>query len=273
MNEVFAWPDAPHAEFAVIGHPVTHSLSPRMHNAAFAALELPYRYVAIEVPVGEVGFALDHLRAIGYQGVNVTVPHKFEAMEWCKQVDPFAHRARAVNTIRPATKEGTNTDGPGFVRFAQIGLTPPSDRHVLMLGAGGSAMSISLAIADAGEVVRVWNRTPARAESLVADLDHPNVRYEPDLTLDGAWMVVNATSASLQGDPLPIEWRTSTPLDVIDLMYGDGVTPFLNAAQLSGVGHRLADGRALLVEQGALAFEWWTGDAAARSTMRMAVGL
>lgn len=272
MNDVFAWPDAPRAEFAVIGHPVTHSLSPRMHQAAFAALELPYRYVAIDVPVGEVGFALDHLRELGYAGVNVTVPHKFEAMEWCEHVDPFAHRARAVNSIRPATREGTNTDGPGYVRFTQIGLAP-DERHVLMLGAGGSAMSISLAIAEAGQIVRVWNRTPSRAEALVADLDHPNIQFEPNLTLDGAWMVVNATSASLHGDPLPIDWRTPAPLSAIDLMYGDGLTPFLLAARQSGVGHRLTDGRALLVEQGALSFEWWTGKVAARSTMRMAVGL
>src|SRR4051812_47461733 len=109
MNEVFEWRDAPAADFAVIGDPVSHSLSPRMHMAAYAEMGLPFRYVAIRVRKGEVAPALERLRSMGYKGANVTVPHKDEVLGWCKTVQPLAAHVRAANTLWLHDRECINT--------------------------------------------------------------------------------------------------------------------------------------------------------------------
>ena len=239
-----------------------------MHTAAYRALGLDFTYVAIHVDPGEVGAALDHLAEIGYTGVNVTVPHKFEALEWCKAVEPFASRAGAVNTINLATRAGINTDGPGFMRACAEALREPCD--VLMLGAGGSARAIAIKIVDAGHRLTIWNRTASRAEDLVRDLGK-GASVAADTSPANSSVIINATSGSLGGDALSIAWsEASSDPFVVDLMYTDGLTPFLSAAQAAGLD-RLMDGRPLLMEQGALAFEYWTGKVAPREAMLEAI--
>ncbi|RYG24256.1 shikimate dehydrogenase, partial [bacterium] len=135
----FEWQEAPAADFAVIGDPVAHSRSPQMHNAAFKALGLDFKYVAVHVPPGEVKAALSHLAELGYQGINVTVPHKEEAIGWCLHVDKFVTEVQAVNTIDLERKAGINTDAGGFLAT----LPELPTKTALVLGAGGSARALA----------------------------------------------------------------------------------------------------------------------------------
>src|SRR6476620_7945965 len=107
MNPVYPWRDAPAADFAVIGDPVSHSRSPAMHRAAYAAMKLSYSYIAVQVHSGEVGIALNHLRDLGFRGVNATVPHKLEALEWSESPDDLAIKAGSSNTLDLPSRRST----------------------------------------------------------------------------------------------------------------------------------------------------------------------
>ncbi|MCW5943658.1 MAG: shikimate dehydrogenase [Fimbriimonadaceae bacterium] len=260
--------DLPTAEFAVIGNPVAHSLSPQMHRAAFAALGLPYRYVAIRVEPGAVGRTLETMREKGYRGVNVTIPHKAEALAWSKSPDAFSRRVGACNTLNLATGEAINTDGPGFLdTLGEFSL--PIGATVTVLGAGGSARAVVLSLVEAGYRVRLYNRTRSRAEALVADLGVTvEVQDEPDVS--GCRLVVNATSTGLTGDRHDLEWGVASHDCVAyDLAYGAGPTSFMAAAAAHGL--RSVDGRGLLVAQGARSFAWWIGQEPSRTVMLRAV--
>lgn len=261
MTPFTSWQDAPKADFAVIGDPVDHSLSPQMHTAAYKALDLDYKYVAIHVPVGEVAAALDHLRELDYRGVNVTVPHKGEAIAWCAHVGDFVQQVQAVNTIDVRRKSGINTDANGFLAT----LDGVKVGTALMLGAGGSARALARALVREGWTLRLWNRTPERATEL-AGLVGATAVETADPT--GASLILNTTSASLTGDELPIDWNKAEK-DAIayDLAYGD--SPFLLAAQ--GKGLTTMNGLPMLVEQGALSIEWWLGVRAPRPAMLAAI--
>lgn len=257
MTEFFEWRDAPPSDFAVIGDPVSHSLSPKMHAAAYAHFDYPHTYRAIRVPAGEVGQALDAMREKGYRGVNVTVPHKEEAMGWCDRVLRSAEEAGGANTLDLVNKIGLSTDGQGFLIGMGSLVTDRWDRPVLLLGAGGSARAVAQAISLWGWQVRLWNRTRAKAEALAEDMEGAGIVLDrPDPT-DCA-LVINATSSSLAGAELPIDWsRTPEDALAIDLMYTDGLTPFLQKAADRGL--EIADGRRMLAGQGSLAFEFWLG--------------
>ncbi|MEZ0325713.1 MAG: shikimate dehydrogenase [Fimbriimonas sp.] len=264
MTEVYEWRDAPVADFAVIGDPIGHSLSPAMHQAAYRELGVPYRYVAIHVPPGGVAAALDHLKALGYRGVNATVPHKQEVIDWCEEVEPFARRVGAANTISldvPATR-CINTDAPGFMETL-----PALPETVLLLGAGGSARSLAAALSDCGCRLRIYNRTRARAEEMVNALGlQAELLDRPDL--EGADLVLNTTSSSLSGESLALDWNTAKPGALAyDLVYGN--TPFLEEAEKAGL--RTLDGLPLLVAQGALSLEWWLRIRAPRAAMMEAL--
>lgn len=257
----YAWREAPEADFAVIGDPVAHSLSPQMHEAAYKALGLDYKYVAILVPVGEVAMALDHLRELNYRGVNVTVPHKGEAIGWCDHVGVFVEQVQAVNTIDVRRHSGINTDANGFL--ATLAGIPVGS--ALMLGAGGSARALARALVREGWDLRIWNRTAERATEL-AELTGAKAVDEANPT--GASLILNTTSASLDGDSLPVVWDAAKPEAVAyDLAYGD--SPFLKEAQARGL--KTMNGLPMLVEQGALSLEWWIGVRAPRTAMLAAV--
>jgi shikimate dehydrogenase len=251
-------------KFAVLGDPISHSLSPVMHQAAYDALGLEHSYEAIRVPAGSLRKRLQELRHEGFRGVNITVPLKEEALGVCK-ADSFALRCGAVNTIDLESGNGINTDGPGFVEVLhQLGFE--AGASVLMLGAGGSARAISVALKDAGFNVTLWNRTASRAEDLARLIE---VQAIHELTNQNFDIAVNATSASLQGAPIAMPYVSTTTY--VDLYYSAEATPFMNAARR--VGAPAYDGRDLLVAQGALAFEFWLGFEAPRQAMRSAVGL
>lgn len=263
-----AWQNAPDdAQFAVIGDPVKHSRSPRMHQAAYDELGLPYRYVALHVPVSEVHAALTHLADLGYQGVNVTVPHKEEALRWASEAEPLAKKVRAVNTLRLRDGAGINTDAGGFIdTLYDRGVQPGK---ALLLGAGGSARALAYALAQEDWELLVYNRTQEKAEQMVADLEiEAKVVAKPNP--DGAHLIVNTTSASLQGQDIAVKWENASPYALAyDLMYGDEPTRFLARAREHKL--RTCDGSALLVAQGARAFEWWLGVPAPREAMAAAI--
>ncbi|MDR3689968.1 MAG: shikimate dehydrogenase [Fimbriimonas sp.] len=264
----FPWREAPEAEFAVIGHPVNHTKSPRMHSAAYYALGLPYRYVAIDVPVGEVDVALEHLRSVGYRGVNVTVPHKEDALAWSVDVEPLAARVRAANTIRLADRACINTDAPGFLDTLEgFDLGP---KRALLLGAGGSARALAVALSGTGYELTLYNRTFDKAIQLAKELDLSEESVLRSADPQGASLILNTTSASLNGAQLPILWERAEPGALAyDLMYAKEPTPFLACASEHGL--QTMDGLKMLVAQGARSFEWWLGTAAPREAMLEAI--
>lgn len=248
--------------FGVIGDPVSHSLSPRMHRAAFLDLGLNHTYDAF--PVSSLELRVVAQTFEGFKGLNVTVPHK-EAVCAYFALDEFALRAGAANTIDLQTAQAINTDGPGFLDLIDgMGI-----ENVLVLGAGGSTRSIALALCLNDYRVSIWNRTAGRAERLVNELAIPAQVFS-EIDLQGFDLVVNATSSSLQGESLPIDWSCAEPKAVFcDLYYTAGETPFAKDARRAG--GQTIDGRELLVAQGARSFEWWLETEAPRDAMRRAV--
>ena len=267
----------------VIGWPVAHSLSPRMHNAAFVALGLDWAYVPLPVRPGDVGRAVRGLSALGFAGANVTVPHKQVVLPYMDEVTPIAAAVGAVNTIvvRPdGSLLGDNTDGAGFADdlLAQdTGLRLPACRCILV-GAGGAAHAIAYALAEAGAAVMVTNRTQSRAEDLRRSIQRalPAARIDvvvfPGAPAREADLIVNATSLGLHPDVDPLPWDSSVGFRagqvVYDLVY-TGRTPLLAFAEACGA-HAIS-GLGMLVHQGARAFELWTGERAPVDVMAAAV--
>lgn len=260
---------------AVIGSPVRHSLSPAMHNAAFAELDLDWVYVACEVAPGSVAAAFAGIRALRFGGVSVTIPHKAAALTEVDDASAAAHAVGAVNTIVPdgdGRLRGENTDGPGFLAsLADQGFDPAGCRCAV-LGAGGAARAVVYALGGAGaaEVV-VVNRTAVRAEAAAA-LAGPVGRVGTASEVAGLDLVVNATPLGLAGTdaavlPLDADLLGAGQL-VVDLVPNPAVTPLMEAARARGA--RVAGGLGMLVHQGALAFELWTGRPAPFGVMRAA---
>jgi shikimate dehydrogenase len=263
--------------FAVLGDPVDHSASPAMQNAAFAAAGLPHLYLRARVGPDGLSAALDEARGLGMGGLNLTVPLKETALALVDRLTSRARRTGAVNTIlaRGGRLVGDNTDGAGFLRSLRGRLRVERAR-VVVLGAGGSARAIGAALAGLGSAPLVLaNRTPARARDLAAHLRGMATRpvevaaLDDPCLLDGAGLVVNTTSAGLAGAALPLRpARAPEGCWFIDLVYGRA-TRFLSAA--ARAGRPTLDGRDMLLHQGALSFEAWTGRRAPLAAMRRAL--
>jgi shikimate dehydrogenase len=260
---------------AVIGFPVRHSLSPAMHNAAFVELALDWVYVACEVAPGAVEWAFAGVRALGLGGLSVTIPHKEAALDAVDEVSDAARAVGAVNTVVPVGNgrlRGDNTDGAGFLASLADQGFDPDGRVCAVLGAGGAARAVVYALAGAGaaEVV-VVNRTPARAET-TATLAGAAGRVGAPADVRSADLVVNATPIGLAGsgpDELPVDPELLRQGQlVVDLVPNPAVTPLMRAARARGAGD--AGGLGMLVHQGALAFELWTGHPAPVEVMRAA---
>jgi shikimate dehydrogenase len=234
-----------------------------MHQAAYRALGLPYTYLAIHVPIGEVGPALDHLRSIGYRGLNVTVPHKAAVLQWSTEPDADATQIGAANTVDLVSGKCTNTDGSGFLdTLGDLNL--PSGARIHILGSGGSARALAATLPTAGYDVAIWNRTRVSAEKLKEEFGLEEVLDTPSLDCD---LLVNTTAAGLTGERLPIDWLSAINLIAYDLVYG--TTPFLEEAAKHGA--QTVDGKALLVAQGARSFKWWLGVDPPREVMLEAI--
>lgn len=254
----------------LLGHPVSHSLSPTFQNAALEAAQIPVRYEALDIAPVDFDRALDGLRALGAWG-NVTVPHKERMFEACELHTPLADRVRAVNTFWLDEKghlAGDNTDVGGFTAAVENLLGgPPHDLTVGVLGAGGTAAAVLAAVESWHACsAHVYNRTPERARVLCERFRSVSQPIDDIGVAAGCDLVVNATSVGLRDDAFPIEPGLIAPTSAaIDLVYRPGETAWVRA--LRARGHRTCDGIGMLVEQGALAFERWFGVAPDRSVM------
>jgi len=262
-----------------MGEPVGHSLSPRLHNAAFDALGLDWVSVGFPVPAGGAADALVGMRALGIVGMSVTMPHKHDVAAAVDECTPVARRLGAVNCVSVSDGRlvGDSTDGPGFVAALHRGLGfDPAGARCVVFGAGGAARAVVLALADAGAgTVVVVNRTPARAEAaaqLAGEVGSVGVAGD----VAGADLVVQATPVGMalgadSDDLVPFDPDLLHPGQVVaDLVVHPLETPLLLAAAERGA--RPLSGLGMLVHQAALALERWTGRPAPVEAMWGAVG-
>ena len=255
--------------YAVIGNPIAHSKSPRIHAAFAAQTGQPVHYEALLAPLDGFIQTVTDFRAAGGRGLNVTVPFKLEAHALADELSPRAEAAGAVNTLRfeDGGVFGDNTDGAGLVRDLQHNLgCPLAGARVLLLGAGGAARGVvQPLLATAPASLTIANRTVSRADELAhrfgTETGAPAVDACGFTALAGRQfdVVINATAASLadQAPDLPSGLYANDAL-AYDMMYGRGDTPFLTAARLDGAAH-FADGLGMLVEQAAESFLLWRG--------------
>lgn len=263
---------------AVIGDPVRHSLSPLLHNAAFGAARLDWAYLAFEVPAGGGAGAVEAMRALGIDGLSVTMPLKAEVAAAVDERSPAADALGAVNTVvrEGSVLVGHNTDGDGFVQALRVdeGIDPAGLR-CLVLGAGGAAKAVirSLAQAGAAQIVVVARRPEAAAEA--AQLAPGVGRVGTLDEADASELVVNATPVGM-GTVVDLEPVLPVPQErlgsgqvVVDLVYHPLVTPLVAAARAQGAV--AVNGLGMLLHQAAIAFRLWTGEDAPLEAMSAAV--
>ncbi|MCE5285377.1 MAG: shikimate dehydrogenase [Pelosinus sp.] len=252
----------------IIGWPVGHSLSPAMHNAAFAAAGLDYVYVPLAVQPGGLKEAVDGLRALGFIGANVTIPHKVEVMQYLDEIDRTARSVGAVNTI--VVKEGKcigyNTDAQGFVEALRQQSITVEGKQAVLFGAGGAARAVVAGLFDAGIKKMILGvRNPSKAEVLSKDFTGVSVFdwYDNAFvdTLAKADILINCTPLGMApnlAETPPVVWqRLNRAAAVCDLIYNPPLTKFLAAAKQQG--HVTLNGEGMLIGQGAVAFRLWTG--------------
>lgn len=274
----------PPARLAVIGDPISHSKSPQMHNPALQACGIEAQYVRVQVPVGQVKEAFGLFVKQGFRGVNITIPHKFEALDAVDVVDPLARQLGAVNTlaIRDGKMFGYNTDGPGFLRSVKEAFGKElNELRVLIIGAGGGAgRAVAVQSVLAGcQTLILANRTESKLAALITELSsisstaslhtcslaHEDlVRHLPQVDL-----IVNATSVGMKAEDAPL--LPSGSLEsrhlVYDMVYrASGPTDLVQ--QACAVNARHADGMCLLLHQGAISFEHWFDIPAPLDAMR-----
>lgn len=257
-------------KLAVLGHPVSHSRSPAMQTAALEALGLgDWSYRAIDAAPGAFEMTVRELAAVGYAGVNVTVPHKQVALALADEASEASRQIGAANTLVFAGKkiEAHNTDADGLLASLP---DPPRGRQALLLGAGGAARAVLWALLWEGAQVEVWNRTPERAAEICAELGGTAVTAPRQEDFD---LIVNTSAAGMAGEnpfehlPLRPDLYTESQV-VIDMVYGGQASPLLKAAVEAGAA--TVDGLEILVQQGARSLEIWTGRTPDLDVMRAA---
>jgi shikimate dehydrogenase len=262
---------------AVLGDPVAHSLSPYMHNAACRALGLDAAYVALRVTSQALPGVLDALRAVGAAG-NVTVPHKEATERHLTHKTDLCARSGACNTFwtEPRGLVGDNTDVVGIREaLKEIGVDGAGGEgsaRWLVVGTGGSARAVAVAAAAARAELRVKSRDPERARTFAAWARSIGAKAAPAAAAESADVAINATPLGLRaGDPLPLDGTAGRDLRAaLDLVYAAGGTPWVR--HLAAAGIRAADGRSVLVHQGAAAFaRFFPDQAAPLEVMRAAV--
>jgi shikimate dehydrogenase len=269
----------------IVGHPVAHSRSPALQNAAFAALGLDWVYVAFDVLPPHLATAIAGARALGLRGLNVTAPHKAAAVSAADRLVGAAAELELVNTLvfSPEGVRGHSTDGVGFLAAAaDHGLAAGPGLRAVVLGAGGAGLSVAHALLGEGAEVTLVNRDPARLREGAARLTRifpgAAARFRPIPLGDARLGPVLATADLLVGT-IPASAGVPPELDlgalaggavVADLGYSPAVPPLLAAAE--GRGHRTWNGLGMLVHQGALSFSLWTGRPAPLSAMALAAG-
>lgn len=258
----------------IIGWPVSHSFSPRMHNAAFADLGLNWVYLPFPVAPANVATAVSGLAAAGVRGINVTVPHKQAVIPLLDEIEDGAKAVGAVNTIvmgENGRLSGYNTDWGGFLADLQEQNIAVAGRNCLVLGAGGSARGIAYALAHAGGKVQVLARRVEQAQVLVDDLrsffaegmlqERPLSDLPAIAQTSHAPLIVNTTPLGMTPNVDSSVWPDDLPMPpgsfVYDLVYNPATTKIMRQAEANNCG--ACNGLGMLVHQGVLAFKLWTG--------------
>ncbi len=273
--------------YAIFGDPVAHSLSPRMHNAAFKALDMDGIYVPFHVTLGQLAAAVAGVRALKIAGLSITVPHKEQIIPFLDEIDPAARRIGAVNTVvnRHGRLIGYNTDAPGFIRALCDTLDfSPAHKKIVLIGAGGAARAALISLAQEGATsIVIANRSLDRAVALIQSCrdEFPECVLEAtELYSDCLYgllthtdLLVNTSAIGLQGESFPpqIFTRLKTTARIFDMVYSKTapVTPLVSQGQ--NAGHRSADGRSMLIAQGEEAFALWTGVRPPSGVMKQAL--
>lgn len=265
----------------ILGHPLEHSLSPLMHNAAFRALRMPWAYAPLDILKDQVGSAVEILRSSNVHGANVTVPYKEDVLPHLDKVEKEAAWLGSVNTIyrRGERLWGTSTDGEGFLRSLGPWRKKLRGSRGLLVGAGGAAKAVAEALARSGaRGIFIANRSSSRAQQLVRLLlkRHRGLKAgavslrEGEKLMGGCDWVIQSTSLGLKtGDPSPLSLAGAQRTTLaVDLIYNRSTT-FLKDARRIHLSS--LDGLGMLLHQGALSFEYWTGRKAPLEMMRSAL--
>lgn len=265
----------------MFGQPVAGNPTQYMIEKAFAAAGLDWRYLTLEVPPEALADAVRGMRAMGFRGGNLTIPHKVEVIKYLDRLSPAAEMMEAVNCVVREGDQliGDNTDGKGFVESLR-GVTDPIGKRVVLLGAGGAARAIGVEVALAGAAhIRVVNRSVERGQALATMLQE-RTRVPTEFTpWEGEYEVpgdidvlINATSIGLNDAKarVPVKWDQASPsLVVADVIFNPPDTRFLQEARQHGC--RTLDGLGMIVNQGAIGFRLWTGVDPDTALMREAV--
>lgn len=271
------------AVYGVIGDPIEHTMSPTMQNAAFEAANVDGVFLAFKVPMGSVETALNGIRALGFRGMNVTMPHKAAVIPFLDEVDEMARNLDSVNTIlnTGGKLRGLSTDGAGAHRALEENGVQLAGKKLVLLGAGGAARAIAFALAKEVNELVLLNRTPMKMDDLaevvskkfhkkvvVGTLSPRNVQS----SLKGADVLINATSVGMNphstGTLVKSNWLNSH-LTIMDVVYNPLETKLAKDARKAGA--KVISGLEMLLYQGAASFEIWTGKPAPVAAMRQAV--
>lgn len=264
----------------VIGDPIGHTISPAMHNAAFKALNLDYVYVPFRVTREDLKDAVKALHVLNIRGFNVTIPHKVDIIPLLDEIDEFAQKIGSVNVVvnDNNTLIGYNTDAHGFLYSLLDQGIELEGQKVIVLGAGGASRSICFALAERGASLTVLNRTPAKAAKFAAEMSETMgmsiqvmALTEEHLAaaLDTGNILINTTSVGMSphADASLVSQNILKPhMTVVDIVYNPYKTKLLYEAEKAGA--RTISGIDMLIWQGALAFEIWTGKQAPINIMR-----
>ena len=281
-------------QVGLVGYPVSHSLSPIMQQAAFDAFHIEANYVLWETPQDQLAAKIASLRSSGMLGANITIPYKEVVVQMVDEFDPFAARIGAINTIvnRDGRLYGYNTDAPGFITALKEFDAYPFDcagKKVVILGTGGAARAAAMGLLEkgTGEVV-LLGRTEAHIQNIVRHLSTFSVKFHRTAHIRGTLfgypevreilantdLVVNATPIGLSIDDskllIDVDMLPSTAL-VMDMIFNPSFTLLLRTARAHGC--QVLNGLSMLLYQGALAFELWTGRPAPIEIMQKAIGL
>lgn len=264
----------------IIGDPIEHTMSPAMHNAAFQKLALDYRYLPFRVKKEALGKAIDGMKALNIRGLNVTIPHKLAAIPLLNRVDPLAEKIGAVNTVvnDEGVLTGYNTDATGFLQALLEEGVEPAEKRAVVLGAGGASRAVTFVLAERGANLTILNRSLTRAEELARHVSGASkngvkaLELNPEnlsAALKTADILINTTSVGMIPDinETPIPAKLLKPrLVVFDIVYNPLKTRLLRDAE--SIGAKVIGGLDMLVWQGALAFEIWTGKKAPVGLMK-----